>query len=96
MRTKPSTFADLIADHAAGIARLTDQTPATTFDDFLEQVEAAQQIYGVGVTSTFGEIADELSDALTYLYDANSNESDRPALLARADEHLQAAIELAV
>ncbi|MZG04160.1 hypothetical protein G3M53_91450 [Streptomyces sp. SID7982] len=82
------TAAQLIAKHAADIAFVAEQDPATTLEDFNEQLDTAAERLG----PTWADIngAEELPFAVTYLADAiqSTDDAERAVLVNRAASYL--------
>lgn len=84
--TKNITAEQLIAKHAADIAFVAEQEPATDVPDFTAQVRNAIGNFELaGINGT-----EELEDAATYLDDADTSTDDneRAVLLNRAAANL--------
>lgn len=86
--TKPVTFDIILADYAAPIAFVAEETPATSPDEFIDQLAVASERFAdAGING-----AGDLDSAATYLTDAwhhSHNEHEQAVLLARAGEHLR-------
>ncbi|GAA3032438.1 hypothetical protein FHS39_002562 [Streptomyces olivoverticillatus] len=81
----------VIANHGQTVANITQQTVATDLPDFIEQVQRAASILGLGLSSHFQDDADSLSSAATYLADAlglADSDPERAVLLSWANQHL--------
>ncbi|MFE3429501.1 hypothetical protein [Streptomyces sp. NPDC059171] len=86
--TKNITAEQLIAKHASDIAFVAEQEPATTLEDFNEQLDTAAERLG----PTWADIngAEELDTAVTYLADAiqSTDDAERAVLVNRAARYL--------
>ncbi|WP_098899401.1 hypothetical protein [Streptomyces sp. st77] len=82
------TAEQLIAKHAVDIAFVAEQDPATTLEDFNEQLDTAAERLG----PTWADIngAEELPVAVTYLADAiqSTDDAERAVLVNRAASYL--------
>ncbi|MFJ3533802.1 hypothetical protein OG596_39260 (plasmid) [Streptomyces sp. NBC_01102] len=82
------TADQLIAKHAADIAFVAEQEPATTLEDFNTQLDTAAHRLG----KTWADIqgAEELETAVTYLADAieSTDDAERAVLVNRAASYL--------
>lgn len=83
--TKPVTFDRLLADYAADVAFVAEEQPATTADDFIDQLHtAAQRLFDAGIHGAEG-----LEAATTYLACADRSEgATQQVLLKQAAEYL--------
>ncbi|WP_327335890.1 hypothetical protein OG384_04450 [Streptomyces sp. NBC_01324] len=86
--TKTITAVELIARYAADIAFVAEEKPATTLEDFNEQLSTAAHRLG----KTWADIqgAEELDTAVTYLADAiySTDDAERAVLVNRAASYL--------
>lgn len=82
--TKTVTVESLIAQHAADIAFVAGEQPATAADDFTGQLRTAAHRFETA--RILGH--EELEDAATFLDRADSSSTGSAALLAEAAESL--------
>ena len=90
--TVPVTVSQLIARHAAGIASIVDEQPATTLTDFADQLRtAAVYLDRSGING-----GDELDMAALYLVDAEhtSSADELQVLAGKAAEYLKDADDI--
>ncbi|SHL75200.1 hypothetical protein [Streptomyces yunnanensis] len=83
-KPQAATFLSLYADD---VAFVTEEAPATTLQDFINQLStASSRLDSVGING-----AEELDTAAIYLSDAahNASGTDQIALFNQADEHLR-------
>lgn len=86
MTTATITADDIIRRHAAAIAYVAEEKPATTVTDFTYQLEVAVENFeGAGING-----GDELRAGAQYLADADNStdETERAVLLKRATDYL--------
>ncbi|WP_326768835.1 hypothetical protein OG978_33705 [Streptomyces sp. NBC_01591] len=84
--TTPVTAENILARYAADIAFVAEEQPATTIEDFIDQLQTvAERLDSAGIQG-----AEDLETAATYLTDAagNTDDTKRTALLGRATKLL--------
>lgn len=90
--TAPVTTEDILTRYAADIAFVAERQPATTIEDFIDQLRTAIRNFNMARFDI-----DELEDAARYLTDADSStdENERNVLLKRAADYLKYADDMA-
>lgn len=86
-KTQPLTLQQIIVRHATDIAFAAEEQPATTPDDFLDQLRTAAHNLGyyAGING-----AEDLDTAAMYLDDArHAGTAEQPVLLKRANRNLK-------
>ncbi|MGW2110694.1 hypothetical protein [Streptomyces sp. NPDC001948] len=86
MTTAPATIESILAEYADDIAFVAEEQPATTIEDFIDQLRWSVRNFELaGINGT-----EELEDAATYLGDADgsTDDNERTVLLNRAVKKL--------